>query len=63
MNWEDICVAILLAVLVLSLSIAAVIVPLNYRAKDAYRKDLVLSCEGNLECIQLILGTENKLGY
>lgn len=63
MDWENILTAILITVLVLSLSIAMVLLPLNYRAKDVYRKDLVLSCEGNLECIQLILGTENKLGY
>ena len=63
MDLEQILSHILLTLVCVSLSFALVCVPLNYRAKDLHNKELILSCNGNLECIQLLLGKDNKFGY
>ena len=63
MDLEQILSHILLTLVCVSLSFALVCTPLNYRAKDLHKKELILSCNGNLECIQLLLGKDNKFGY
>ena len=63
MNAEDILANILLTMVSVSLAFALVCIPLNYRAKDLYKKELILNCNGDLQCIQLILGKDNKFGY
>lgn len=63
MDLEQILAYILLVLICVSLSFALICVPLNYRAKDLHRKELILNCNGNLECIELLLGKDNTLGY
>lgn len=63
MDLEQILTNILIALLCVGFSFALVCVPLNYRAKDLQKKELIINCNGNLECIQLLLGKDNKLGY
>lgn len=63
MNADDILANILVIMVGVSLAFALVCIPLNYRAKDLYKKELILNCNGDLQCIQLILGKDNKFGY
>ena len=63
MDTEQIIGNIILILVCVSLCFALVCTPLNYRAKDLHKKELILSCNGNLECIQLLLGKDNKFGY
>lgn len=53
-------------IFVLFLTVCIVVVPIitgiNYHYKDIYRKELVLNCNNNLECIKLIIGND-KCGY
>lgn len=63
MDAEQIIGTILLIILSLSLSFALVVTPLNFRTKDLHKKELIINCNNNLECVQLILGKDNKFGY
>ena len=63
MNADDILANILVTMVSVGLAFALVCIPLNYRAKDLYKKELILNCNGDLQCIQLILGKDNKFGY
>ncbi len=54
---------ILMPLFIVSCLFCGSVLAFNLHQKDIYRKELILNCNGNLDCIQLILGRDNKYGY
>lgn len=60
---EDIISVLLVAIIVLSISFALILIPINYHFKDKYKAQLLMRCCNEVECMQVILGKDNKFGY
>ena len=63
MDIERVILTSLIIVALFAISIAAIAVPFNCHHKDMYRKELILSCNGDPYCIKMILGYKNDYGY
>lgn len=60
---NEIINVILLTIIVLSISFALILTPINYHFKDKYKAELLMRCCNEVQCMQVILGKDNKFGY
>ena len=60
---NEIINVISLTIIVLSISFALILTPINYHFKDKYKAELLMRCCNEVQCMQVILGKDNKFGY
>ena len=60
---EEIISTLLIVILALSISFVLILTPINYHFKDKRKAELLMRCCNDVECIQVILGKDNKFGY